>query len=59
MNLVFIDSGSVHNNPNDPPSDLLMTSFYTFTSAIFPVCYLIQPSDRGEYKFSGAIDLLV
>lgn len=59
MNPFFISSGSVHDKPNDPPSDLVMTRFYTFTSAIFHVRYLIQPPDRGEYEFSNAIGLLI
>lgn len=43
----------------EPPSNLVMTDFYTFTPAIFHVCHLIQPSDRGEYELSDAIDLLL
>jgi len=36
-----------------------MTGFYTFTPAIFHACHLAQPSDRGEYELSDAIDLLI
>jgi glucose-1-phosphate thymidylyltransferase len=36
-----------------------MTGFYTFTSAIFHACHLVQPSDRGEYELPDAIDLLL
>jgi glucose-1-phosphate thymidylyltransferase len=36
-----------------------MTGFYTFTPAIFHACHLVQPSDRGEYELSDAIDLLI
>lgn len=36
-----------------------MTGFYTFSPAIFPACNLVQPSNRGEYEISEAIDLLI
>jgi len=36
-----------------------MTGFYTFTPAIFHACHLVQPSNRGEYEISEAIDLLI
>jgi len=49
----------VIEKPDDPPTNLVMTGFYTFTPAIFPACRLIQPSDRGEYELSDAIDLLI
>jgi len=37
----------------------MMTGFYTFTPAIFHACHLVQPSNRGEYEISEAIDLLI
>ena len=49
----------VVEKPDDPPSNLVMTGFYTFTPAIFHACHLVQPSDRGEYEVSDAIDLLI
>ncbi len=49
----------VVEKPDDPPSNLVMTGFYTFTPAIFHACHLVQPSDRGEYEISDAIDLLL
>lgn len=49
----------VVEKPDDPPSNLAMTGFYTFTPAIFEACRLVQPSDRGEYEISDAIDLLL
>jgi glucose-1-phosphate thymidylyltransferase len=49
----------VIEKPADPPSNLVMTGFYTFTPAIFHACQLVQPSDRGEYELSDAIDLLL
>lgn len=45
--------------PADPPSNLVTTGFYTFTPAIFDACRLVQPSDRGEYELSDAVDLLI
>ncbi|MFC6723330.1 UTP--glucose-1-phosphate uridylyltransferase AglF [Halobium palmae] len=49
----------VIEKPDDPPSNLVMTGFYTFSPAIFPACRLVQPSNRGEYEISEAIDLLI
>ncbi len=50
---------NVVEKPDDPPSNLVLTGFYTFTPAIFHACHLVQPSDRGEYELSDAIDLLM
>jgi len=49
----------VIEKPEDPPSNLVMTGFYTFTPAIFHACHLVQPSNRNEYEISDAIDLLI
>ncbi|MFP4590197.1 MAG: UTP--glucose-1-phosphate uridylyltransferase AglF [Halobacteriales archaeon] len=49
----------VVEKPEDPPTNLVMTGFYTFTPAIFHACHLVQPSNRGEYEISEAIDLLI
>jgi len=49
----------VVEKPEQPPSNLVMTGFYTFSPAIFHACHLVQPSARGEYELSDAIDLLV
>jgi len=49
----------VVEKPEDPPSNLVMTGFYTFTPAILHACHLVQPSDRGEYEISDAVDLLI
>ena len=53
------DYGEIVEKPDDPPSNLVMTGFYTFTPAIFHACHLVQPSNRGEYEISEAIDLLI
>jgi glucose-1-phosphate thymidylyltransferase len=49
----------VVEKPDDPPSNLVMTGFYTFSPAIFHACELVQPSNRGEYEISEAVDLLI
>ncbi|MFC6905815.1 UTP--glucose-1-phosphate uridylyltransferase AglF [Halalkalicoccus tibetensis] len=49
----------VVEKPDDPPTNLVMTGFYTFSPEIFHACHLVQPSDRGEYEISEAIDLLI
>ncbi|MFC7129445.1 UTP--glucose-1-phosphate uridylyltransferase AglF [Haloferax chudinovii] len=49
----------VIEKPEEAPSNLVMTGFYTFTPAIFYACHLVQPSNRGEYEISEAIDLLI
>lgn len=56
------DAGEITDvveKPTEPPSNLVLTGFYTFSSAIFHACHLVQPSDRGEYELSEAIDLLL
>ncbi|MFC6787770.1 UTP--glucose-1-phosphate uridylyltransferase AglF [Halobaculum halobium] len=55
----FGEITDVVEKPEDPPSNLVMTGFYTFTPAIFHACHLVQPSNRGEYEISEAIDLLI
>jgi glucose-1-phosphate thymidylyltransferase len=49
----------VVEKPDDPPSNLVMTGFYTFSPAVFHATRLVQPSERGEYELSDAIDLLI
>ncbi len=49
----------VIEKPEEPPSNLVMTGFYTFSPAIFHACKLVQPSNRGEYELSEAVDLLI
>ena len=49
----------VVEKPEDPPSNLVMTGFYTFTPESFHACHLVQPSNRGEYEISDAVDLLI
>ena len=49
----------VIEKPDEPPTNLVMTGFYTFTPAIFHACHLVQPSDRDEFELSDAVDLLI
>jgi glucose-1-phosphate thymidylyltransferase len=49
----------VVEKPEEPPTNLVMTGFYTFTPAILHACHLVQPSDRGEYEITDAVNLLL
>ena len=49
----------VIEKPDAPPTNLVLTGFYTFSPAIFHACRLVQPSNRGEYELSEAVDLLI
>jgi glucose-1-phosphate thymidylyltransferase len=49
----------VIEKPDAPPTNLVLTGFYTFSPAIFHACHLVQPSNRGEYELSEAVDLLI
>jgi glucose-1-phosphate thymidylyltransferase len=49
----------VVEKPDDPPTNLVMTGFYTFSLAIFHACHLVQPSDRDECELSDSVDLLI
>jgi glucose-1-phosphate thymidylyltransferase len=49
----------VVEKPEEPPTNLVMTGFYTFTPAIFHACHIVQPSDRGEYEITDAVNLLL
>ncbi|WP_440991910.1 sugar phosphate nucleotidyltransferase [Haloarchaeobius baliensis] len=42
--------------PDDPPSTLVATGLYAFTDDVFDACRRIEPSDRGEYEISDAIN---
>ena len=55
----FGEITDVVEKPEEPPSNLVMTGFYTFSPAIFPACRLVQPSNRGEFEISEAVDLLI
>jgi len=49
----------VIEKPEDPPSNLVMTGRSSPGSTAGHACRLVQPSNRGEYEISDAIDLLL
>ena len=60
--LRFDDDGElsgVVEKPVDPPSTRVSRGCYAFSPLIFHACHLVQPTDRGEYELSDAVDLLL
>lgn len=49
----------VEEKPRDPRSNLAMTGLYMFDSRIFDIIRTLQPSARGEYEITDAIDKYV
>ena len=50
---------AVVEKPDDPPSTQVLTGLFAFSPAVFHACHLVEPSDRGEYELSDAVDLLL
>lgn len=60
--LRFDDDGELSGiveKPVDPPSTRVSRGCYVFSPRVFHACHLVQPSDRGEYELSDAVDLLL
>ncbi len=45
--------------PQDPPSDLALVGIYMFDHHVFEAVHAIEPSTRGEYEITDAIQWLV
>ncbi len=50
---------SVEEKPQHPKSNLAVIGAYVFTSTIFDVIEKLQPSARGEYEITHAIQALI
>jgi glucose-1-phosphate thymidylyltransferase len=45
--------------PENPESNLAMAGMYVFTNAVFDVLPKLQPSGRGEYEITDAIQMMI
>lgn len=50
---------AIVEKPADPPSDLANLGIYTFTPEVFEVIEAIDPSERGEYEITDALQTLI
>lgn len=44
--------------PSQPPSKLINTGLYRFSSAVWPLLSKVERSTRGEYELTDAVNLL-
>jgi len=50
---------AVVEKPSNPPSTRVLTGLFAFSPEIFHACHLVQPSNRGEYELTDAIDIFL
>jgi glucose-1-phosphate thymidylyltransferase len=49
----------LEEKPAEPKSDLALVGVYMFQPGIFDVCRSLEPSERGEYEITEAIQTLI
>ena len=49
----------LEEKPAEPKSDLALVGVYMFQPGIFQICRALEPSGRGEYEITEAIQALI